>query len=165
MLPICEKTKTVDFVFALKYMILLSRSNRSSNHVAFQKSNAWRPCNIVRCIVTVCQGRKIDVVGVGASFMSAYESRHLKAEVLGVFSAQYSMMNSNAKNAMMSDLQVVSRESRYTNCELNFASEIWSGKCQNSLKRPKMGSKYAPYEVKMSSLGACESVFETNNPA
>ena len=59
--------------------------------------------------------------------MSAYESRHLKAEVVGVFSAQYPMMNSTAKIAMMSDLQVMSRESRYTNCELNFASELWSG--------------------------------------
>ena len=28
-----------------------------------------------------------------------------------------------------------------------------------------MGSKYGPYEVKMSSLGACESVFETNIPS
>ena len=41
---------------------------------------------------------------------------------------------------------------------------VWKW-CQNSLKRSKMESKYAAYEVKMSSLGACESVFETNNPA
>ena len=37
------------------------------------------------------------------------------------------MMNSNAKIAMMSDLQVVNEESQYGNGELNFASENCSG--------------------------------------
>ena len=48
--------------------------------------------------------------------------------------------------------------------ELCKGNLVWKW-CQNSLKKSKMGSKYGPYEVKMSSLGACESVFETNNPS